>query len=163
MTGVRYFIGERDLSDTQNRLSCIAYQGTKDIVKGSPRIGVADLKPILAKLGVEDPEGGKPWKVTLPNGIVVGCKADSGVASKAKAPAKAAAKKAPAKKAAPAPKRTKPTVASVDLLKKAAARLVVAGRGSGPEKITVTRENAEAILAAPVDELKTWPSDVKAS
>lgn len=70
---VQFFIGERKLSPTQNKLSCIAYQATAGISESSPaRIGVSELVDLLAALGVSDPHA-TTWKATLPNGKVVGC------------------------------------------------------------------------------------------
>ena len=70
----RYFIGGRVLSDTQNKFSCLAYQGTAGLVEGKPRISAKELKALLADLGI-DPSSSEEWDATLANGTRIGFRA----------------------------------------------------------------------------------------
>lgn len=70
----RLFHDGKPQTDVQNKLSSIAYDFTKDVVDGQPRIGVADFRKLLAEAGVADPDG-TAWKVTLTNGHVIESKA----------------------------------------------------------------------------------------
>lgn len=130
---VRWTHNGEPVTDSMNKLSTMAYFFTKDLGgKGSKRIGAADFRKVLAKLGVEDPEH-TTFEVTLPNGITVGAVHNgTGPATRADKPTKrtpakatpaksttkrttakaAPAKKSTTKKAAPAKRATKRTSAA---------------------------------------------------
>jgi hypothetical protein len=93
---VQYVCNGRVMPQGQNSLSSVAYQYTNGVKEGEPRISSADLRSLLATLGVEDPKV-PGWKVTLPNAVKVEAKKLTGEAPappvKAEAPKKATAAK----------------------------------------------------------------------
>lgn len=67
---VRLYHDGKPMPDSQNKLSSVAYYHTKDVAKGKPRVGTDDLRAILAKAGIADPEH-TAWSHTLANGVVL--------------------------------------------------------------------------------------------
>lgn len=71
-TTVRFVVDGRDMPDSQNKLSSVAWYHTKgvggdDVV----RISSTDLRDLIVATGVVDPSNTSGWKVTLPNGKVI--------------------------------------------------------------------------------------------
>lgn len=118
-SGIRFTHDGKLVSATQNKLSSVAWFYTKPLGKGGGRMKVAELKKLLAELGVSDPMT-PGWSVKLPNEVTLGAvkegetptpiekptqpKLSTAKATKATKAAKATAKKSPAKKS-PAKKR----------------------------------------------------------
>ncbi len=123
---VRYLRDGKPLSDSHNSLSTLAYHFTAGVGgKDVQRIPTADLRALLTKLGVENPD--QPgWSVTLPNGrVFAAVSLDEAVEAEAKPkPGRneiaSAAFRGTAKKAAPA----KPTAAKPAAAKPTAKRVV---------------------------------------
>jgi hypothetical protein len=67
---VRFFHDAKPMPDSQNKLSSVAYYHTKAIKGTTPRVSTDDLRAILTKAGVADPEHTE-WTHTLPNGVVL--------------------------------------------------------------------------------------------
>ncbi len=67
-TTVQFYVDERKMPDSQNKLSSVAYQATAGIGGDDVvRISVKDLKDILADVGIKDPSN-TVWTVELANG-----------------------------------------------------------------------------------------------
>ena len=140
-----------------NSLSGIAYFYTKGI-DGKDRITTERLVEVLADLGVADPRN-TSFEVTLPNGRVI--KAEAGAiegTTRTPGKAKGTTTKAPPTKAEKEA-RAKKRAATIDQMKAAVAKLNRAGRGKGAHRITVTRDNAAAILGMTLAEIKALPDE----
>lgn len=147
-----------------NSLSGIAYFYTKGI-DGRDRITTERLVEVLAGLGVKDPRGSS-YEVTLPNGRVIKAvagavegttrqAAKAGTATKKAAAPKKPGAEAKAAKVATASKKA----AGLDQMKDATKKLERAGRRTGAHRITVTRDNAAAILAMTLADIRALPDE----
>lgn len=73
-TTVQFFVDDRQMPESQNKLSSVAYQATAGIdSEDSPRVSVSRLKEILADVGVKDPSNTE-WVVELANGKTISTK-----------------------------------------------------------------------------------------
>lgn len=54
-----------------NKFSCLAYQCTKNVEEGSPRISASTLRDLLAASGIDEPTS-TAWTFTLSNGVTIG-------------------------------------------------------------------------------------------
>lgn len=73
---VRLFHDGKPMPDSQNKLSSVAYYYTKGIGGDDvERIGVGELRDLLAKAGVSEPTT-TAWEVTLPNGVTLAAKVE---------------------------------------------------------------------------------------
>lgn len=70
---VRYCKNGQPMNDGDNCLSSVAYQATKGLADGRPRIGTKELRDLLTGAGIDL---SKPWEVTLPNGTVIAMLSD---------------------------------------------------------------------------------------
>lgn len=75
MSGLRFFHDDKPQPDNQNKLSTMAYDYTRKVDGDTPRVSTARLREILAGLGVADTA--KPFKATLPNGVVLELRSES--------------------------------------------------------------------------------------
>lgn len=75
MSGLRFFHDDKPQPDNQNKLSTMAYDYTRKVDGDTPRVSTARLREILAGLGVAD--SSKPFKCTLPNGVVLELRSES--------------------------------------------------------------------------------------
>lgn len=104
-TDVRFTHDGKLVSETQNKLSSVAWFYTKPLGKGGGRMKVNELKALLVELGVKDPNVAG-WSVKLPNGVTLGAVKAGETPTpiekpKADKPKATTAKKATAKATAP--------------------------------------------------------------
>jgi DNA mismatch endonuclease, patch repair protein len=105
------------MKDRKYTLGYAAFRHTAGIGgQAVKRITTGDLRALLAKAGVADPDHATGWTATLPNGVVLGAVT---AAEAAKMPSVPRPRKAAAAKKAPAAKKATRTLASV---KKAPAK-----------------------------------------
>jgi len=68
---VRYHRNGKPVTDSVNKLSTIAYHFTRDVTaKGSPRMTGGELRALLVKAGITEPETTE-WSHDLGNGNVI--------------------------------------------------------------------------------------------
>lgn len=71
-TTVRFVVDGREMPDSQNKLSSVAWYHTKGIGGDDVvRISSTQLRDLIVETGIVDPSNTTGWKVTLPNGKVV--------------------------------------------------------------------------------------------
>ena len=154
-----WFIDGRP-TGTVDRLSRVCFFFTKGSDPSNPSLGrltASKLRKLLAKEGIDSPETTE-FEFTLPNGKVLSNKVGVHVPipPRVKGETSSDPKETAEQKTARATKK----MSEIDRMKEAATRLRDAGRtGSGPGKVTVTKDNVDAILAATSDQLACWPSD----
>lgn len=73
LAGLRFYVGDRRMPDSQNKLSSVAWQATKSMPAG--RMSTVALTDLLATAGIADPEGGA-WSHELANGTVISAKVE---------------------------------------------------------------------------------------
>lgn len=71
-TTIRFVVDGREMPDSQNKLSSVAWYHTKGIGGDDvARITSTQLRDLIVAEGIVDPANTTGWKVTLPNGKVV--------------------------------------------------------------------------------------------
>lgn len=71
-TTVRFVVDGREMPDSQNKLSSVAWYHTKGVGGDDvERISSSDLRDLIVATGVVDPSNTTGWKVELPNGKVI--------------------------------------------------------------------------------------------
>jgi hypothetical protein len=71
--GLRFFHDDVRIADSSNKFSCLAWQYTKGVTEGAPRITSEDLRKLLTEAGITAPETSE-WSLTLPNGVTLAAK-----------------------------------------------------------------------------------------
>lgn len=142
MTGLRFFHDDKPQPDNQNKLSTMAYDYTRKVDGDTPRVSTARLREILAGLGIDD--AAKPFKCTLPNGVVLELRSESVKSSPS--PVDASTGKSASGTAVAAARSSKPV--DDDSIDAQAAANAAAEVHEHDDEITVTAEQDAATTRA---------------